>query len=188
MKHVSPFFFILIFLSTSADQLPKERDEQISELQKQGYNLIDTIFANAHIAVEGRKDLMNAQWLSEQKEIKDLRNLLSDATIIFEFDGKDKNPIPEMLSQYVLNKTNEEIPHVFETEGISVKRVKDFYEFSHTICTLSGGLHCGRMVRKMESDHFDRMLRLRLQKIAREQWRKESAEQLRTQLIFGGSR
>lgn len=188
MKHVSPFLFILIFSSASADQLPKEREEQISEMQKQGYNLIDTIFANAHSVVKAHKYLMDAQWFGEQKEIKDLQNLLSNSTIILEFDGKDKNPIPEMLSQYVLEKTNEEIPHIFEIEKISVDCVRDFYEFSHTMCKLSGGLHCGRMVRKIESEQFDYVLKLRAQKIVREQWRKEDAERLRTVLLFGSSR
>src|SRR5579871_6548674 len=112
MKHIA-LIFCLIFSSTSPNQLPKEREEQVSELQKEGCNLIDAIFANAKTSIQAREELMNAAWWSKQKEIKELRNLQSDATIIFTFDENRKNPIPQKLATYVEQKINEEIPLIY---------------------------------------------------------------------------
>lgn len=188
MKYVSPFLFILIFLSTFPNQLPKEREEQIEEMSKEGYNLIDAIFTQAKIAVEAHESLMDADWWSKQKEFKELQNLQSDATILFTFDAHTKNPIPEKLAAYVEHKINEEVPHIFAIDKISVERIEDFYQFSQTMCKLSGGKRCGRMMRSIESEHFEKMLRLKLQKMAREQDKKERAQQLRDVLLFGGHR
>lgn len=182
----------LVFVCVSrvmfADQLPKEREEQVSELQKEGYNLIDAIFAHAKASVEAHEDLMDGQWWNKHKEVTELQNILSDATIIFTFDEHADNPIPKKLATYVEHKINEEVPHIFAINEISVKRVENFYQFSHTMCKLTGGLHCGKMMRAVESEHFDEMLKLKLQKMAREQLRKEHAEQLREVLLFGGHR
>jgi len=188
MKHVSPFLFILIFLPIFANQLPKERDEQIEEMAKEGYNLIDAIFTNAHLAVEAHEDIMDADWWSKQKEFKELQNLQSDATILFTFDVQGENPIPKKLSAYVEHKISEEVPLIFTIDKISAECIDDFYQFSHTMCKLSGGKHCGRMMRNIESEHFEKMLRLKLQKMAREQDKKEKAQQLRDVLLFGGHR
>src|SRR5689334_2397298 len=119
MKHVSPFLFILIFLPILSNQLPKERDEQIEEMVKEGYNLIDAIFIQAKIAVESHENLMDANWWSKQKEIKELQNLQSDATILFTFDENTENPIPQKLGMYVEHKINEEVPLIFAIDKIS---------------------------------------------------------------------
>lgn len=186
MKHIPLFFFILIFFSsnTLADQQAQDHDERVQEMVQEGYQLIDNLFKHARASVEARKDLMDAQWLSKQTEIKDLRNLLSNARIT-SFDENSKNPIPDMLSQYVQQKVNQEIPHIFDIDGVSIKRVEDFYQFAHTLCKLSGGSHCGRMIRAIESDNFENMLKLKLQKAVRKQLRKEIAQQLRDSIIFG---
>jgi hypothetical protein len=189
MKH-APFLFIFFLFSNtiSADQLPKTHDERIQEMAKEGYNLIDTIFDNAHASLVKKEELMDEQWLSKQKEIKAIQNLLSDSTIIFTFDENSENPIPKVLSTYVEHTINEKIPFIFEIDRISVKQVEDFYAFSHTMCKLNGNFHCGRFIRKVESDHFEKILKLKAQKIAREQLRKEVAQELRDALLFGGPR
>jgi len=186
MKHISLFLFILIFFSsnTLADQQAQDHDEQVEEKTREGQRLIDTIFEKARASVEARQDLMDAQWLSKQKEIKELRNVLSDSQIAA-FDANAKNGVPDKLSLYVKQKINEEIPRIFAINGISTEQVEDFYEFSHTLCKLSSGSHCGRMIRSIESDNFDKMLMLQLQKAARKQLRKETAQQLRDAIIFG---
>jgi hypothetical protein len=53
------------------------------------------------------------------------------------------------------------------------------------MCKLAGGSSCGRIMRVIESDHFDKMLLLKGHKIAREQLRKEEAAQLRDALMLG---
>jgi hypothetical protein len=188
MKHVSPLLFILIFSPTFPNQLPKEREEQVSELQKEGYNLIDAIFMQAKASVEARTELMDNEWWSKQAEVKELRNLLSDAMIIFTFDKNADNPIPQKLAAYVESKIKEDVPHIYAIDGISINCIKDYSQFCHTMCKLSGGHHCGRMMSNVESDHFDKMLKLKLQKMARKQARKEDAERLRDVLLFGGHR
>ena len=190
MKHTLSFLSIFLFFSNNAlsTDLPKDHDERVQEMAKEGYNLIDSIFDNALESLAKKEELMDEQWLSQQKEIRAIQNLLSDSLIIFAFDEGSKNPIPEMLATYVQNKTNEKIPSVFEVDRISSKQVKDFYEFSHTMCKLNGNFQCGRFIRKIESDHFEKMLKLKAQKTAREQLRKEVAQELRDALLFGGYR
>jgi hypothetical protein len=187
MKHALLFSLFLIFSFSNAfpDQLPKDHNERVQEMAKEGYNLIDTIFDNASASLAKKEELMDEQWLSKQKEIRAIQNLLSDSTIIFTFDENRENPIPKMLATYVQDKINEKIPSIFEIDRISIKRVEDFYEFSHTMCKLNGTIHCNRLMRKLESDHFDKILQLKAQKIARKQWRKENAQQLRDALLFG---
>ncbi len=187
MKYV-PLSILIFFFSFSnvfADQLPKDYNERVQEMAKEGYNLIDAIFDNACTSVAAKEDLMSEQWLSKQKELKKLQNLYSDSTIIFTFDERSGNPIPKILATYVEYKINEKIPSIFDVDSISVKQVEDFYEFSHTMCKLNGNIHCGRFMRKLESDQFDKILQLKAQKIARKQLRKENAQQLRDALLFG---
>jgi len=185
MKYISIFILIFPFSHTFADQLPKGHDERVQEMAKEGYNLIDSLFDNACNSVAAKEELMSKEWLSKQKELKALLNLYSDSTIIFTFDEHRENPIPKMLATYVEDKINEKIPSIFDIDGIPVKRVEDFYEFSHTMCKLNGTIHCGRLMRKLESDNFDKILQLKAQKIARKQWRKENAQRLRDALLFG---
>src|SRR5438477_7472524 len=154
---LSIFIFFFPFSNVFADQLPKTHDERVQEMAKEGYNLIDTIFDNAHTSLVKKEELMDEQWLSKQKEIKAIQNLLSDSTIIFTFDENSQNPIPKMLATYVQDKINEKISPIFEIDHISVQQVEDFYAFSHTICKLNGNFHCGRFIRKVESDHFEKM-------------------------------
>lgn len=191
MKHALSFLFIFfIFFSriTFAHRLPKTHEERVQEMAKEGYNLIDTIFDKACGCIAKKEKLMDEQWLSGQKEINALQNLLSDSTIVFAFDENGANPIPKMLAAYVEYKVNEKIPSIFEIDGISVKSVEDFYEFSQTLCKLNGKFHCRRIIRSIESEHFDKMLKLKAQKIARKQLRKEIAQELRDALLFGGHR
>jgi hypothetical protein len=183
-----PIFITLIFLSftISASEQAEASTESIKDMTHRGYAAIDKLFQQAHAAVSAKKDLMDTQWLTEQMdEIKEIQNILSDATILVEFDQNNANPIPELLSVHVQQKIYEVTPTIFEIENISVKRVQDFYEFSHTMCKLSGGSSCSRIMRTVESAHFDEMLRLKAQKIAREQLRKEEAAQLRDALLLG---
>jgi hypothetical protein len=188
MKHITAFILMLVFLPIFADQLPKERDEQIEEMAKEGYNLIDAIFTQAHLAIQAREDFMDENWWSKQKELKKLQNLLSDATIIFTFDAQSENPIPQKLATYVEHKINEEVPFIFAIDKISVEQVKDFYEFSHIMCKLSGGKRCAKMMHNIQDDHFDKMLKLKLQKMVLKQAKKEQARELRDALVFGGHR
>jgi len=190
MKHapLSIFIFFFLFNNAFADQLPKDHDERVQEMAKEGYNLIDALFDNACKSVAAKEELMDEEWLSKQKELISLQNLHSDSTIVFTFDEHRENPIPTMLATYVENKINEKTPSIFDIDGISVRRVEDFYEFSHTMCKLGGNIHCGRLMRKLKSDHFDKILQLKAQKISREQWRKENAQKLRDALLFGGYR
>ena len=185
MKHMQAFI-ILSCLSgiLSACESPRTPDEHIKAVAQEGYALIDALFDKACASLVAKEDVMSAPWLSKQNEIKEIQNLLSDATILA-FDHQEKNGIPEMLSMYVQQKISEKIPTIFEIDNISVKRVQDFYEFSHTMCKLSGGSSCGRIMRAIESDHFEKMLLLKAQKIAREQLRKEEAAQLRDALMLG---
>jgi hypothetical protein len=177
-----PLFFLSCVIS--ACESPQSPEEQIKALAQKGYVLIDALFDNACTSIVAKEDLMSAQWLGKQNEIKEIQNLLSDA-ILLAFDYQEKNPIPELLSTHVQQKISEKIPTIFEIDKISVKRVQDFYEFSHTMCKLSGGSSCGRIMRAIESDHFDKILLLKAQKIAREQLRKEEAAQLRDALMLG---
>lgn len=187
MNHALSFFFIFFFSFNNAfaHQLPKDHDERVQEMAKEGYNLIDALFDKAYVSIAAKEELMDEEWLSKQKELISLRNLYSDSTIIFTFDEHRENPIPTMLATYVEDKINEKIPSIFNIDGISVRRVEDFYEFSHTMCKLNGTIHCNRLMRKLESDHFDKILQLKAQKIARKQWRKENAQKLRDALLFG---
>lgn len=180
--------FFVVSLSMLADELPKSYDERVQEMAKQGYNLLDIIFDTAQESIIAKQELMGHEWLSKQKELKELQNILSDSTIFFAFDENKENPIPKMLATYVEYKINEKIPSIFTIDGISVKQVEDFYEFSHTLCKLNGNFHCGRMMRKIESDHFEKVLKLKAQRIARKQLRKEIAQELRDALLFGGHR
>lgn len=186
MKRIILFSFLIIFFSrTTCSQEHQDAPIQ-EELTEEGQRLIDTIFENARASVENREDLMTEEWLTKQKEIVDLRNLISDARI-FSFDAQTENIISRCLASYIIQKTNEEIPHIFDIDGISAKRVKDFYAFSHTMCKLSGGIHCSRMIRTIESDNFDKMLLLKAQKTARNYMRKERTQQLKDALLFGGT-
>ncbi len=188
MKHMRTIFIMLSCLSGAllASEPISSGTESIKEVAEKGYAVIDTLFQRAHAAVSAKKDLMNAQWLGEQmNEIREIQNIVSDASIIFEFDQNSSNPIPELLSGYVQRKVSQVTPTIFEIDTISVKRVEDFYEFSHTMCKLCGGHRCGRMVRSVAQDNRESMLRLKFEKIIDEQFRKENARKLRDKLVFG---
>ncbi len=184
MKHMQILFILCFSGILSACESSPSPEEQIKALAQEGYVLIDILFDNACTSIAAKEDVMTSQWLSKQNEIKEIQHLLSDATLLA-FDHNEKNSIPEMLSTYVQDKISEKIPTIFDIDNISVKRVQDFYEFSHTMCKLSGGSSCGRIMRTIESDHFDKILLLKAQKIAREQLRKEEAAQLRDALMLG---
>src|SRR4029078_2326308 len=134
-KHMQILFIILscLFSCLSASEPIKSPAESVQALAQKGYSLIDALFDNACTSLAAKEYLMSAPWLSKQNEIKEIQNLLSDATILA-FDHNEKNSIPEMLSTYVQHKISEKIPTIFDIDNISVKRVQDFYEFSHTMC------------------------------------------------------
>src|SRR5947207_3419389 len=118
MKHMQALFIILSCFSgiLSACESPQSPDEQIKALAQKGYVLIDALFDNACTSIVAKEDVMSAQWLSKQNEIKEIQNLLSDATLLA-FDHQEKNPIPELLSIYVQHKISEKIPTVFEIDN-----------------------------------------------------------------------
>ena len=187
MKYVSLFCLVSIHLFLSADQLPKGRDERIKEMTKEGCNIIDTIFEHAHSSIAKKEVLMSEQWLSNEKEIKKLRDLMSDSQIVA-FDENAENPIPDMLSQYVNFKINEKFSALFTIDGLSIEEIRDFYRFSYTICELSGGKDCKRKIRLMKEYNAEKILRLKLEKVVAKQIRKEDALRLQDVLIFGAHR
>jgi hypothetical protein len=187
MKYIPLFCFALMNISLSADQLPKGRDERLKEMAKEGYNIIDRLFEHAHASIEKKENLMCEQWLSEEKEIKDLRNLLSDS-YIEAFDETAKNPIPELLSDYVESKINEEASKIFYIDNISKEEIKDFYRFSYTICKLSGGQHCSIKIRLIKKNNSEKKVRWELEKVVKKQITKEEALRLQDVLIFGAHR
>jgi len=186
MKHIPTFLFIFLVTSISAGE-PNTHAEQVQHIEQQGKQLINTLFDNAKSSVAAKELLMDEQWLSKQPHIKELQNLLSDSHIA-SFDENTKNPVPMILSTYVIDKVNKEIPHIYAIDGVSIKRIKDFYEFAHVMCKLSGGSGCARTIRNIEHNHFEDTLRLHLHKKVRKQERKEKIQQLQDVLLFGGHR
>lgn len=184
-------FFIFLFLSTiiGTNELSETYDEQVQEMAKEGYNLIDSFFQQAHTSIVDKQDIMTLEWFTINNENKEkLENILSDAYLIFKCDQNRENPIPKLLSAYVETKLYEEIPKVFDIYGVSTKRVDDFYQFSCVLCELSQGINCDTMKRKAKREHFARMLQLKMQKKARKQLRKEQAYGLRQLLMMGSQR
>lgn len=179
------FIFVGLFGIMLADQLPKEHNERVEEMAKEGYNIIDSIFEQAHTSIVAKEDIMNPVWFENRQEISKIRNILSDAYITLQFDQHIKNPIPEMLETYLQSKVREELAKIFSVYGISIKDINNFYELSHIVCALSEGRHCGRMIREIKNENFDLILKLKIQKIARKQLRKDEARQLRETLVFG---
>jgi hypothetical protein len=166
-------------------EAPEDRTEKIAQ---EGYKLIDILFDKAQASVVAREEIMTSEWISKQEEIRQLQNLHSDAYIEITCDHGEQNTVPKKLATYVEHKIKEEIPLIFAIDGITINRVKDFYQFAHTMCALSGGSRCGRMVRSIESDNFDKLLKLKLEKIARKQLKKEESEYLRQALLIGAHR
>jgi len=154
-------------------------------MAKESYNIVDSIFAQARTSIAAQEDIMNPIWFKNCQEIRKIRNVLSDACITFQFDQNTENPIPEMLETYLQSKIREETIKVFDIHGISIKDVNNFYELSHIVCALSQGRHCSRMIREIKNENFDSMLKLKMQRIARKQHRKDDARQLRKILILG---
>ena len=187
MKYIKLLFVIVMCVSQtiSANRLPKERNERIEEMAKEGCNLIDILFDQALTGIAAKQDIMDPAWINKCEEIKKIQNLMADSTLIFCFDQNIANPIPELLQEYLQSKIQSEAAKIFSIDKISTKNVRNFYELSHTICELSQGRDCDRMMQQIKSENFHCLLKLEMQKIARKRLRKEEARQLRQRLMLG---
>lgn len=195
MKKILSFLLLSLIPNTvSSAEAPQNFDEptegqRIEEMAQEGRAIIDALFDEARASVIAKEDIMTPEWMSKRRELlQKLQNLHSDATIRFDFDGKSGNPIPRLLSEHVNQKMEQEIPVVFDVEEVSVKRVDDFCEFCHTLCKLNGGDHCGKKIRIIKRDNLHCILKLKAQKTARKELKKEEAEQLRNALLYGSHR
>ena len=179
----------LVFAFTSQSlltcQLPKERDEQVEEMTKEGCNLIDSMFEQALISIAAKEEVMSADWFNKRDEINKMQNIITDSIIIFSFDQNRENPVPGLLQKYLEVKIREDAAKAFNMDGISIKSIKSFYELSHTICKLSGGTDCEQIMRHIKSENLDSLLKLKMQKEARRHFRKEEAHELRQMLMLG---
>lgn len=187
MKYIKFLIVIGMYLShiMVADQLPQEHDESIKEMMREGCAIIDSIFSQAHASITAKEDILHPEWFKNRTEMCDLQNLMSDACITFTFDQNIKNPLPELLQEYVQNKIRDESSKLFTVYKVSVKDVENFYELSHIVCKLSQGNYCGRMVRAIEDEYFHEVLMLKMQKTARKHLRKQEIRELREALVFG---
>jgi len=180
---------VLVFVYTSQTlltcQLPKERDEQAEEMTKEGCNLIDSIFEQALISIAGKEEVMSADWFNKRDEINKMQNIITDSIVIFSFDQNRENPVPGLLQEYLEIKIHEDAAKVFDMHGVSVKNIKSFYELSHTLCELSGGTDCEKMMRHIKSENLHLLLKLKIQKESRKHLRKEDAHELRQRLLLG---
>ena len=175
---------------------PCKNDERIQEFAKEGCDLIDALFAHARDTVTSKEDdpaatreeIMTAVWMKKHAEILQLRNLPSDAYFELGCDTRNKNLLIDILSEHVYKKMEQETAAIFEDENISREQARDFFEFAHTVCKLTGARGCGRKMRGIESEQFDKELRFALEDMLKRQQKKEAAQKLRDSLVFGGNR
>ena len=185
MKFKNIAFLCIVASYSHAGELPKEPQERIEEMAKEGYNRIDVLFERAHQTIVDKKTIMEADWWMEKQDVADMKNILSDAYIEFFCDQSLQNPIQPLMADYVYKKIGEEVPKVFSLENVSEKSVKDFYTFAYVLLELNQVKDAPRLVSRIKEENADKLLSLRFQKQIKAQGRKEQRRNLAEAIILG---
>lgn len=176
--------FACVPVMAYTQESPTAYEKCAEEMEKECRSAIDDIFAHARESIAAKEDIITLEWLA-RKEIKEIQYLMSDSCIILSFDCNVKNVIPESLELYLQTKVRDELDKVLAIEGISMRRIDQFFDLSKIMCAISQGSDCQGMIRSIKDENSRSLQRVRLEKEARRKIKKDQARELRERIILG---
>ena len=186
MKNIKMFGLLFVCVSAVivADESATRHEVCAKEIEVACYNVIDDLFSQARESIAAKQDIIDPEWLN-RKEIKEIQHLMSDACLTLVFDNNAENVIPPLLETYIEKKIREELNNILGIDGVSLKRVDEFFDLSKIMCALAQGSDCRGMMRTIKNENFSSIQNLKVQKKVRQQEKREEKRQLRERILLG---
>jgi len=186
MKNIKMFGLLFVCVSAVivADESATRHEVCAKEIEVACYNVIDDLFSQARESIAAKQDIIDPEWLN-RKEIKEIQHLMSDACLTLVFDNNAENVIPQLLETYIEKKIREELNNILGIDGVSLKRVDEFFDLSKIMCALAQGSDCRGMMRTIKNENFSSIQNLKVQKKVRQQEKREEKRQLRERILLG---
>jgi len=179
MKYVQKLFYVLAFACgpISADELVTDNQETAQDIEVSYHKALDTLFVQAQKSLAAKENIITLDWLA-RKEMEDIKNLMSDIAIILSFNSQDQKEVAEKLQVHLGTKVRSEVEKVCERDEARVKDLRQFLYLSETICNVSHGVDCDRMMRVIKNENYAHRQNLKIRKKVRRQVNKEDMRQL----------
>lgn len=186
MKNIKMFGLLFVCVSgiIGGDKTATRHEVCAQEIEVACYSLIDDLFSQARESIASKQDIIDLEWLN-RKEIKEIQYLMSDACISLVFDNNAENVIPPLLETYIEKKIRQELGNVLSIDGVSLKRVEDFFDLSKIICVLAQGSNCRGMTHAIKNENFNAIQNLKVQRKVRQHEKREKKRQLCERILLG---
>lgn len=171
------WLIVWLMMPVALFAMENEHEKNTDVLEIVYCKAVDNLFDKAQESLAAKENIITVEWL-KCKEMEEIKNIMSDVSINLDFNVGKKKVVTEKLQGCLDQIIRRNVDKVFEKDEADNDTLRQFLYLSRTVCKLSEGTGCSRMMRIIKDDSFPLRQYAKTQKKARQQVKKEEMRRL----------